>query len=51
MCIVAQRISGCKLKIAPVPIKFCAAKQRIKVLEKSGSYSRQGVVWCVATRR
>ena len=46
MCIVAQRISGCKLKIAPVPIKFCAAKQRIKVLEKSSSYSPRSVV-CV----
>ena len=31
--------------------KFCAAKQRIKILEKISSYSRQGVVWCVATRR
>ena len=29
--------------------KFCAAKQRIKVLEKISSYSRQGVVCvCVA---
>ena len=50
MCIVAQRLNGCKLKIPSVPIKFCAAKQRIKVLEKISSYSRQGVACCVATR-
>ena len=31
--------------------RFCVAKQRIKVLEKISSYSRKGVVWCVATRR
>ena len=31
--------------------KFCVAKQRIKVLEKISSFPRQGVVWCVATRR
>ena len=30
--------------------KFCVAKQRIKVLEKSSSYSRRGVVWCVTAK-
>lgn len=31
--IVAQMVNSCKLKITSVPIKFCAAKQRIKVLK------------------
>jgi hypothetical protein len=32
------------------PLRFCAAKQRIKVLEKSSSYSRQSVV-CVGVAK
>ena len=33
MCIVTQRVNGYKLKSTSAPIKFCAAKQRIKVLK------------------